>query len=293
MFRWIPLIPVQLFFFFLTFPFFLLIYISLLRWRVSRGPWYEAPFGGLFNFKRILGNPEFYEAFGRTLVFVAIAVPLEFLLGFIIAYLVTRDSSLKRFLTTMFLVPMMIIPVVVGYNFSMIFIQDGPFNQALSWIVGTKVHIAWLSVPWSAMAAIIIGDIWQWTPLMFLMMVAGLSALPKALIDAGRVLGASSWQIFWRIKVPLLKPIFLIAIILRAMEAFKVFDLPMLLTRGGPVNATQTIAVYLYELGWDYANISKAASSSVVILLFALTIIILAIRVLKRAAMEAERELGI
>ncbi len=281
-FKWVPFVPVEAFFLLLIGPFILLIYLSLISWRVTRGPWWTAPFTGFSNFLYALGNGRFFDALVRTFAFAAIAVPIELILGLLLALLAYREFRGRRFYSTAFLVPMMIVPAVVGYDFSMILVDTGPLNQLLSLLAGRNINIRWLSEHTAAQAAIIGADIWQWTPLMFLILLSGLVGIPKEPIAAAKVFGASRWQIFWRIQLPLLKPVIAIGLVIRSMEALKIFDYPMLLTQGGPGNATETLPVYLYRMGWEFFRVSEAAAMSIILLIITAIYIAMAIRVIMR-----------
>jgi hypothetical protein len=148
---------------------------------------------------------------------------------------------------------------VVGYNFSMIYIDSGPLNQILAPFLerfGIDPRIRWLSHPVAAQWAIILADVWQWTSLTFLIFLSGFAALPRQLVNAARVMGASPWQTFWRVELPLLKPAIVIAVIIRSMEALKLFDPVVLLTFGGPGTSTQTVAYFLWEQVWVFNKFS-------------------------------------
>jgi multiple sugar transport system permease protein len=269
-FRLIPFVLVEgLFLLLLALPFVLTIYISLLRWRANR-PFEQASFEGLVNYARVLTEPEFWGSLGRTFYFAGVAVSLELLVGFCLAMLVHQEFRGRKVYITIFLLPMMIVPVVVGYNFSMIYVDSGPLNQLLAPFLspfGIDPRIRWLSHPAAAQWAIILADVWQWTSLTFLIFLSGFSALPPELINAARVLGASRWQIFWRVQLPLLKPAIVIAVVIRTMEALKLFDQAVLLTFGGPGNATQTIAFFLWQQVWQFNKYSFGAAASVLLLL--------------------------
>jgi multiple sugar transport system permease protein len=266
-FRVLPLIPVQLLLLTLLFvPFVLTIYISLLRWRLTRGFWTEAPWGGLSNFLDALTEPGFFDAIGRTFLFAGAAVVLELLIGFALALLTYRSFGGRRFYFTVFLIPMMIIPVVVGYDFSMLLIDTGPLNSLLSVLTGLDVRVRWMSDYRAAQAAVILADVWQWTSLTFLIFVSGLVALPADPIRAAQVMGATRWQVFRYVQLPLLKPVIVIAVVIRTMEALKIFDMPMLLTQGGPGNATETISIYLFRNAWILNKVSYVAASSLILL---------------------------
>lgn len=269
-FRLIPFILVEGMFILVIFiPFLLTVYISLLRWRANR-PFETASFTGLDNYYAVLGNEQFWLAIGRSFYFGGVAVALELLIGFVLAMLVSQTTRFKRLYTTVFLVPMMIVPVVVGYNFSMIYVDSGPLNQLLAPLfnlLGMDPRVRWLSHPVAAQWGIILADVWQWTSLTFLIFLSGFSALPPQLVNAARVMGASPWQIFWRVQFPLLKPAIVIAVVIRSMEALKLFDPVVLLTFGGPGTSTQTVAYFLWEQVWVFNKFSFGAAASILLLL--------------------------
>jgi multiple sugar transport system permease protein len=284
-FKRIPFIAVQGLFILVIFvPFLLTIYISLLKWRANR-PFETARFSGLENYEAVLANDQFWLAVGRTFYFGGVAVLFELVVGFVLAMLVSQCTRAKRLYTTVFLIPMMIVPIVVGYNFSMIYIDSGPLNQILAPLLerfGIDPRIRWLSDPIAAQWAIIIADIWQWTSLTFLIFLSGFSALPSQLVDAARVLGATRSQVFWRIQLPLLKPAIVIAVIIRSMEALKLFDPVILLTFGGPGTSTQTVAYFLWEQVWVFNKFSFGAAASVLLLLLFSVLIFVGIYMLVR-----------
>lgn len=269
-FRLVPFVLVEgMFLTLLALPFGLTVYISLLSWRANR-PFEQATFQGFANYLRVLNEPEFWCSLGRTLYFAGAAVSLELLIGFVLALLVHRDCPGRRMYITIFLMPMMVVPVVTGYNFSMLYIDSGPLNQLLAPLLeplGLDPRIRWLSHPVAAQWGIILADVWQWTSLTFLIFLSGFAALPQEVINAARVLGATRWQIFWRVQLPLLKPVIVIAVVIRGMEALKLFDQVVLLTFGGPGNSTQTIAFFLWREVWQFNKYSFGAAASIVLLL--------------------------
>jgi multiple sugar transport system permease protein len=268
-FRLIPFVMVEaLFILVVLIPFVLTVWISLLKWRANR-PFETARFTGLENYETVLTSDQFWLALGRTFYFAGVAVALELLIGFLLAMLVSRCTRSRKLYTTIFLIPMMIVPIVVGYNFSMIYIDSGPLNQILAPFLerfGIDPRIRWLSHPVAAQWAIILADVWQWTSLTFLIFLSGFAALPRQLVNAARVMGASPWQTFWRVELPLLKPAIVIAVIIRSMEALKLFDPVVLLTFGGPGTSTQTVAYYLWEQVWVFNKFSFGAAASILLL---------------------------
>jgi len=152
---------------------------------------------------------------------------------------------------------MMVVPAVTGYMFFMLFQSGGPVNDIISNITGTRFTLAWLSSPEWALIAVMISDIWQWTPLMFLILLAGLAGVPEDQLKAATLLGASWPQRFRTIILPKMKTIIIIALAIRVIENFKIFDTLYIMTGGGPGVATETISVYIYkitqnDLIWGY-----------------------------------------
>ncbi len=293
-FRLLPFILVEaIFVLVVVIPFVLTVYISLLKWRANR-PFEQAFFWGFGNYADVLASSGFWAALGRTFYFAGVAVTVELVVGFVLAMLVNQIERGRRLYTTLFILPMMVVPVVVGYNFSMIYLDSGPLNMLLAPVLALfniDPRIRWLSDPTAAQWAIILSDIWQWTSLTFLIFLSGFSALPRQQINAARVLGASPAQIFWRVELPLLKPAIVIAVVIRSMEALKMFDPVVLLTTGGPGTSTQTVAFYLWEQVWVFNKYSFGAAASILLLLIFATLIFVGIHQLvrQRAVVAGER----
>jgi multiple sugar transport system permease protein len=184
---------------------------------------------------------------------------------------------------------MLIVPIAIGYNFEMLLVEKGPLNQLLGWITGHEIRVSWFAEPIPAFLSIIFIEVWNWTPFVFILMLAGLSGMPKEPIEAARVLGANPLQIFFQIELPLLRPVIVLALILRFLEALGEYPKVWSLTRGGPGSYTETMPVYLYITSWQHFNISKAATVSYLVLIIVAAIVYLCIRVLLREkrALEA------
>lgn len=292
-FRWIPFVLVEaVFLLVIIIPFLLTIYISFLRWRANR-PFEQAYLSGFRNYEQVLTNEGFWLSLGRTFYFAGAAVAFELIVGFLLAMAVHRIVRGRRIYITLFLIPMMLVPVVAGYNFSMIYLDSGPLNQLLSPIttaLGFDPRIRWLSDPTAAQLAIIFADIWQWTSLTFLIFLSGFSALPPQLINAARVMGANRRQIFFWVELPLLKPAIVIAVVIRSMEALKLFDPVVMLTFGGPGTATQTIAHYLWEQVWMFNKFSFGAAASILLLIMFSVLIFTGIWLLIRQTEQVENQ---
>ncbi|WP_121066021.1 carbohydrate ABC transporter permease [Chachezhania antarctica] len=257
---WLTL-PTQLLVLFIAlFPILMQLYISLTDWSPLDGiPWYRAYelWIGLLNYIDLWNDPRFWGAMWRTCIVMAICVPAQFLLGLGLAILFVDEFPGKRVLYSTALLPMMVVPAVAGYMFFMLFQSGGPVNNILSFFAGSPVTIAWLSDPNLALFAVILSDIWQWTPLMFLILLAGMVSVPQDQQMAAVLLGASWWRRFRTIVLPRMKTIIIIAIAIRVIENFKVFDNFYIMTGGGPGVATETISIHIYkvtqqDLIWGY-----------------------------------------
>jgi multiple sugar transport system permease protein len=268
------IIPIEIvMMFLLIFPLIVEIWVGLTNWTPLLGiNWWHAKFIGLKNYYQILfKDNRFVMAVLRTTLIATVCVIVELGLGLLYGLLFVRDFRGKKVFVSLLLLPMMIIPLVAGYNFFMLFIENGPVNQILGWILGREVTIHWISDPTLGLITIMIADIWEWTPLMFLILMAGLTSVPQNQVRAAVSLGARNLQIFRFLTIPLMKPIILIAIVIRGMELFKIVDLVFILTRGGPGTTTETISFYLYSAGFSYMRMGYIAAGAFIVLAIFLT----------------------
>lgn len=257
---WMALPTQLLLAFIVIFPLLMQLYISLTAWTPLTGT--DWPFAYRFwnnfaNFAELATDGRLWGSLGRTALIVLVCVPTEFLLGLGLALLFTESFFGKRTIYSILLMPMMVVPAVAGYMFFMLFQSGGPVNSILSALTGTHIAIAWLSSPKLAMVAVMASDIWQWTPLMFLILLAGLVGVPEDQIRAATILGASPWQRFWTIILTRIRTVIVIALAIRVVEAIKIFDTLYIMTGGGPGISTETISVYIYKtalqaLQWSY-----------------------------------------
>ncbi|MDX8523538.1 sugar ABC transporter permease [Mesorhizobium sp. MSK_1335] len=253
--------PAQILVLFISaFPLLMQLYISVTDWSPLSGVgWWNAweMWNSFANYTDLAADTRFWSALQRTAIVMVVCVPAEFLLGLALATLFADDFPGKRIFYSILLMPMMVVPAVAGYMFFMLFQSGGPVNDILSRIIGTPVTIAWLSDPNLALIAVMIADIWQWTPLMFLILLAGLVGVPEDQMKAATLLGANAWQRFTTIVLPKMRTIIIIALAIRVIENFKIFDTLYIMTGGGPGVATETISVYIYkvttqDLIWGY-----------------------------------------
>jgi multiple sugar transport system permease protein len=273
-----------------VFPIIMELYISFTRWSpTSPAPWYLAyrDWTWLGNYYEGLTSYRFYAAIARTVVITVVAVGIQFVLGFTLALLFFEKFPLKRLMTVFLLIPMMVLPAVSGFVFFLLLTSDGPVNAMLTSVLPGTVSVPWLTHPTLAVVSVILVDVWQWTPLMFLIFMAGLAAVPEDQLNAARLLGASWWQRLRMVILPMLRPIMLIALIIRGMEAFKIFDSAWLLTRGGPGEASSTISVFLYREAFLSARWSYVAALAVIVMIFVSLIAFQAIKPIE-ARQEAD-----
>jgi len=282
-FRGVLAMPMQLLLWFLLIiPTLIVLYLSLVAWEPRMGTdWWQAPFSWFRNYGHVISDVRFWQAIVRTICVVAVAVMLEFTIGLGLALFFQRDFLGKRLFTSVILYPMMLPWVVVGLAFYLLFLEKGPVNYILIHFLGFKAGVAWYHYPVLALSTIILADVWQWTPFMFLILYSGLGALPRDPVEAAMTLGASRWQIFRYITMPMLKQVVIIALIIRSLEAFKIFDLVFIMTGGGPGTATESISLYIYRLGFVYGQLSYAAAMAVLILISISIITRLAVRPLE------------
>ncbi len=256
----------------LIFPIVFTVRLSLSGWN-SYTP--ELNFIGLTNYIRLFtDDPRFWEAFFRLNFFAVTTVILQYVIGFALALIVWKDIKFKRFFRVMVLIPMMTTPVIMTVIWRTFFHESlGPVNDLLS---GFGVAPKWLTDPALAKITVIIVEVWQWTPFMFLLLLAGLLSLPKEPFLAAAIDGASPIRKFIYVTFPLMAPISIGAIIIRLIEASKIMDTVYVLTSGGPGTATETSSFYIFIKGLREFQMGYAATLSftyLIIMIVSLTII--------------------
>jgi multiple sugar transport system permease protein len=235
--------------------------ISLQRDSASGTIW------GLGNFTRLFTDNFFWTAMAHTLVYAIAALVCEFLLGLGLALLLNAQIRGRGFFRASLLVPMMLPPVVVGVVWRLMLNPDfGAINGTLKSIGINTESLTWTASPKLAMLSVIAVDVWQWTPFVFLVLLAGLQAIPQEPYEAALIDGSSRWQTFWHVTLPLLKPSILIVLLLRTMDLLRVFDQIFILTEGGPGFATETISLYIYRTAFRFFDFGYAAAMSFVLL---------------------------
>lgn len=220
------------------------------------------------NFTRLFSDQFFLSALAHTFVYAAIALTVEFLLGLGLALLLDSQIRARNLWRTLLLVPMMLPPVVVGVVWRLLLNSNfGAVNGTLKSLGVNTEGLTWTASPKLAMASVILSDVWQWTPFVFLILLAGLQAIPREPYEAALTDGSSTWQTFRHVTLPLLKPAILIALLLRTMDLLRVFDQIFILTEGGPGFATETLGLYIYRTAFRFSNFGYAAAMSFVLLI--------------------------
>ncbi|MEL6564371.1 MAG: sugar ABC transporter permease [Pseudomonadota bacterium] len=254
----------------LLYPLGYMIWGSFRDWNPSQSIG-EAEFVGLKNYITLWGDPNFHESIGVTLRFAFFVVSIEMVLGVGLALLLDRDIRGMSVLRTMFILPMMIAPVVVGLMWRYMYHPTiGTFNRFLDSMGLPKVD--WLGD--YALTSIIIADIWQWTPFIFILSLAALQSLPRSALEAARIDGATPWQQIWHIKLPLMMPVLIVTGLLRLIDAFKVLEVILVMTNGGPGLSTEILALRISRTATEFRELGVAAAMSnyLLILLLLLTV---------------------
>ena len=217
----------------------------------------------LANYTRLVQDRLFLQALARTLLYTAVALAIEFALGLALALLIDSLGRGRAFFRAGLLAPMLLPPVVVAVIWRLIYTpQFGVLNGTLGVFGINTSALTWTSGESGALASVILVDVWEWTPFLFLLLSAGLQALPQEPLEAARMDGASAWQVFRDIVLPLLKPVMTLAILLRTIDLLRIFDQIFILTQGGPGFATETVSLYIYRTAFRFFNFGYAAAMS-------------------------------
>ncbi len=253
------------------FPLIYSIGMSLTPLNLTR-PGSGKEFIGLRNYLDLFKDYRFWRTLSNTLIIVTCAVTCEFFIGLFLANLFNRKFTTQRVLTVLFLIPTLIVPVVIGMIWRLMLHQAYGLINHIIRSIGIGKSVAWVAKPTLALFVMIAIDIWEWTPLMFLILLAGMTSLSKEPVEAAAIEGATSWQVFWRITFPLLKPVFIVAILIRLIDAFKLFDTIFVITQGGPGLSTETTSMFVYYRAFKHFEIGSACSLSWIFLIIIIII---------------------
>lgn len=236
--------------------------LSLTRFQYSSSG-LQLEWVGLSNYAGLLADARFWGGLGNTLIFVFVGVLFQYALGFGLALLLTQKLVGRRFFRVLFLIPMMITPVAVAYIMKMVLnFQIGPLAP-IAKAVGLS-ELPWFADSNLSRLLVILGDTWQWTPFVLIVLLAGLEALPQEPYEAAQVDGATPSQMFWRLTFPMMLPVSSGVILIRLVESFKIIDMPIVLTGGGPGIATESTSLFAY---YTYRNFELGKTAAIAYLL--------------------------
>jgi multiple sugar transport system permease protein len=276
--RWLLVTPaVLLVLAVVVFPLLFSLWVSVVRYDF-RSP--ETPFVGLDNYFANIRDPVFQTSIVRTVLLVGALVVVELFLGLVLALAALRPFRGRRVLVPILLLPLFMSPIVVAQVWRLLWDRGtGPVNYLLGLVVPGEVTINWFTeMPWNWIA-VVVTDAWQWTPFMFVILLAGLTAIPGEYFEAASLDGASTLQTIRRITIPLLVPVILVAVVFRMIDAFKFFDIIFILTSGGPGTSTYTASFYLYQQVFPQFKIAHAAAGS---WLFLILVTVLCVGLVRR-----------
>ncbi|MBV8447893.1 MAG: sugar ABC transporter permease [Hyphomicrobiales bacterium] len=256
----------------IVFPWLFTLYMSTQDWKIGGG----SAFIGWSNYAILFQDERFLEAVGRTFWFTALAVILPVILGVAAAVVFHREFPLRGILRTVFTMPMMATPVAVALVWTMMFHpQLGVLNYLLS-LVGIPPQ-AWVYDPSTVIPTLVMIEVWQWTPLVMLIVLGGLASLPREPYESAIIDGANAWHLFRHITLPLVWPYVMIAVMLRTIDALKVFDNIFVITQGGPGTASETMNIFLYLQAFQFYKLGYA---SALVVVFFIIIVLLSLLLL-------------
>ena len=244
--------------------------LSTYDWFVGGRP----RFVGLENYQTALTHPRFWNGLKNTFYFTLLAVPLQLLIGLGIAILFNREFPGKGLARTIILLPMVATPVAIALIWALMFNPSlGVLNYFLE-SVGLPRSL-WVADARLAIPSLVLVDVWQWSPMIALILLAALQGVPAEHYEAARIDGASGWQLFWHITLPGIRSAIVVALILRSIDALKTFDIIYVITEGGPGTASETLNVYAFKTGFTFLQAGYAATLLIFLMFTVLGVAIL------------------
>jgi multiple sugar transport system permease protein len=259
----------------MVFPILYTVYLSFTNWNLTSGM--EPSFVGLTSYMRVFSEPRFLQALGRTFTFTLFAVAIEVVLGVAIALILNRAFVGKGFAKLLLLLPLVATPIAVGIVFNLFYDPTiGLLNFALNALGLPQGR--WVSSENTVIASLVLVDVWQWTPMITLIVLAGLAGLSEEPVEAARVDGASELQILRYVTIPMVMPVILTAMILRLIDALKTFDIIFAMTGGGPGYASETLNIMGFKYSFEYFRIGQ---SSVILVALFLVVLLCSLGIMK------------
>ncbi|XWN30308.1 MAG: sugar ABC transporter permease [Devosia sp.] len=242
----------------------------------------DTSFQGFDNYERLLTDDRFWEAVANTAIITAVALPLQLLFGLMLARLFLEKFPGRQIMIALIVVPSVIAPFVAGAMWRLMFDNIfGPINDFIRVFAGQDFTLLWLinDNPFIVYSAILIAEVWQWTPFMFLILLAAWSNVDRSQLEAAEIDGASGWRVFSKIVLPAIRPVVFVALIIRGLDLVRLFDIVYAMTRGGPGNMTETLSIYAYVKGFERFDISMTAAFAFIVII---SLSLLVMIVLKR-----------
>ena len=259
----------------IVFPWVFTLWMSVHRWTLGQ----EQSFIGFDNYIRLASDVRFWESLWHTLIYTVLSVVAPLFLGTLAALVFDAQFPLRGFLRGVFVMPMMATPVAIALVWTMMFHpQLGVLNYLLSFIgIGP---LEWIYNQSTVIPSLVLVETWQWTPLVMLIVLGGLAAVPREPYESAEIDGANAWQKFRYLTMPMIAPFLMIAVIIRSIDAVKSFDIIYAMTQGGPGTASETINIYLYNTAFSYYDIGYGSAMAVVffIIIVALSFVLLMVR---------------
>jgi multiple sugar transport system permease protein len=239
----------------------------------------DTSFAGLANYRALFSDRRLWESLLHTAIIMIVALPLELVLGLLMAQLFLETMPGRQIFIALLVLPTVIAPLVAGATWRLLLDNRyGPVNQIIGLLVGQPATLLWTVSPYLVYPAILLAEIWQWTPFMFLVLLAALSNVDRSLTEAAEIDGAGYWLRFRRIVLPAIWPVMAIAILIRSLDLFRIFDLIFALTSGGPGTMTETISIYTYVQGFRQFETSYTAAIAFLIIALLTVIVTQAIK---------------
>lgn len=274
----LPALVLMLVFF--IYPLLFSAYTSFQNYNIAHPD--ETTFAGIGNYVKTLQSAEFQRALGNTVVYVGIALPVEFALGLILALALATITRGRNWLRTLLIIPMMLAPVAMGLMWKFMYNDElGIINHLLR-SLGANRPPLWLTDPAVALVSVIIVEVWATVPVFVLLLLAGLLAIPQDYYEAATIDGAGGLASFRYVTLPLLRPVILVGLLIRGMDAFRVFDLVYVLTKGGPALRTDVLSYYVYRVAFTNRSFGEATAAAWIMALVLLVAGLVLIRLMRR-----------
>jgi len=260
---------------------FPLVYLLMVSFQGITMTETSTDFIGAANYTQLFEDARLWQALLHTVIITAVSLPLELVLGLAMAQLFLDRLPGRAVFIALLVLPVVVSPIVSGATWALLFNHRfGPINQIIGWIMGKETILLWSINPNLVYPAIIAAEIWQWTPFMFLLLLAALGNVDRSQLEAAAIDGASWWRTFSRIVLPAIAPVMTVAILIRGLDLFRLFDIVWALTQGGPGTMTETISVFTYIKGFQQFETSyTAAVALLVIVLLSMLVMYLLRRV--------------